>query len=178
MLNRCAPRRSIIRKTRVLIDVPQDRTAHKEKCTPGRVVRGILLLEDQDSPREIDIVCTRDPPRDGYQGTESAQIKEFLGDNMTRSILVDRHGINGPPLAGYILQIYHRDEFLTDGSALNQCIQRITGGRPGHCWRGPIVVMRLKGTFWNASLYEDLKMENFMGPGLTYLKEYGSVRPM
>ena len=42
------------------------------------------------------------------------------------------------------LQFYYRDEFLTDGSKLNECVRKITGGMAGHCWAGPMLVMKVE----------------------------------
>jgi hypothetical protein len=42
------------------------------------------------------------------------------------------------------LQFYHRDAFLKDGSELNECVRKITGGMVAHHWAGPILVMNAK----------------------------------
>lgn len=36
-----------------------------------------------------------------------------------------------------------RDTFALDGSQENACVVKITGGKMGHEWRGPVVVTRL-----------------------------------
>jgi hypothetical protein len=44
-----------------------------------------------------------------------------------------------------------------DGSSANACVNRITHGRMSYDWRGPIVVMRVKGMTSDDPIYEDVK---------------------
>jgi hypothetical protein len=42
------------------------------------------------------------------------------------------------------LQISYRTKFLNDGSRANKCIQKITGNKEHHDWRGPMLLLKLK----------------------------------
>jgi hypothetical protein len=44
------------------------------------------------------------------------------------------------------LIIKFRDNFLSDGSKPNKCIQTITGGKAPRPWNGPVLVMKVKGS--------------------------------
>jgi len=43
-----------------------------------------------------------------------------------------------------MLQFYFRDNFMNDGSKLNECVRKITGGKAAHPWAGPILVLKAK----------------------------------
>lgn len=42
------------------------------------------------------------------------------------------------------LQINYRQKFLNDGSRANKCIQKLTGNKEHHDWRGPMLLLKLK----------------------------------
>ncbi|KAK0209841.1 hypothetical protein IW262DRAFT_1281169 [Armillaria fumosa] len=78
-------------------------------------------------------------------------------------------GANGPSL-GYTLAFWFDDDFLMNGSPLNQCIQTVTGGNTMHPWSGNVFTLRVQGL--NSEFYEDAVMEENLAPLIRYFKDY------
>ncbi|TCD61366.1 hypothetical protein EIP91_008556 [Steccherinum ochraceum] len=81
---------------------------------------------------------------------------------------------HGPPLeppGRPILAAYFNDNFLDDGSPLNECIKSASGGTAAHPWADNMLVLRKVSAahpeFMDAVLDEDLPVL------LEYWKEYG-----
>lgn len=60
-----------------------------------------------------------------------------------------------------------RDTFALDGSEVNQCVAKLTGGKAGHEWRGPVVVTRKEGEVYGDVGLGDLRVAR------EYLLYYG-----
>jgi hypothetical protein len=101
------------------------------------------------------------------------QLNEFIG-SCGASSYMPRNPYNKDRLISDMLLIHYRDTFLIDGSKSNLCIKVLTQGRNPHDWRGPVVVMKAKGTnIYESNDYIDIKVEDFLNI-VDYFLWYGS----
>ena len=122
--------------------------------------RAILFEVDQKRPSLIWVECEtiHDPDTGSY---ESPKVSSLLGND---NPIVDRRFI-GRSLRlhkdlSHMIEVVFRDTFLIDDSRSNLSILAATGGTT-HSWRGPGLVMRMRGLRPDPSYYGDVTLEDY-----------------
>ncbi len=136
-------------------------------------VNGIFFGENSDKPEFVRIPLNREKCDDFFGGTTSFLVpnyKTFLGNSF-----MGRSWMRFNPLKDYeqledtIFFIY-KDDFLSDGSQPNRCIQKATDHKNYHSWAGPLFVYKENSD--SESKFSDIEMKDFSNV-LTFLTNYG-----
>lgn len=140
------------------------------------MLKAVYLPVNETLPRQIELAVKLESlPEEGEFESVHAAVKEYTGPNSAlQHIHIERDGMDGPSLPGYLLDMVVRDTFGIDGSAINQCVQHITQGQTKYDWNGPIVITReeMKKSYWAPEgKLEDLELED-IGPVIKYLQQY------
>ncbi|SJL14965.1 uncharacterized protein ARMOST_18442 [Armillaria ostoyae] len=158
--------------------IAQDWPSHKAYCkrvsdAGDNTFDAILFGVNETKPRLIKIPWTYGPVDEDEVGGMWQKLEKapwFTGkDCHPRHYYIQTFGANGPSL-GYTLVFWFDDSFLINGSALNRCIQTVTGGNTAHPWSGNIFALRAMDL--NEDFYEDVVMEEDLAPLIRYFKDY------
>ena len=68
-----------------------------------------------------------------------AELDDLLGKGMPDTMGLVQGTWGHGQMLDHTIHIWCRDAFLKDGSAVNTCLSRFTGGETGVKWRGPIL---------------------------------------
>ncbi|KAF8757812.1 MYND finger [Rhizoctonia solani] len=71
-------------------------------------------------------------------------VTNIVNDDHPSQVVLEQ-GIAGDNLR-FPIQLWSRGAFLTDGSALNQSIYRLTKGQATYPWKGPFIALKFSGT--------------------------------
>jgi hypothetical protein len=125
---------------------------------------GILLPNDSNDPQLTWINCEQIEDEGGDEGGtyELPKLQEFLGEkHWPETLLITRNKVRGVSL-DHTVVVSCRDAFLVDGiSTGNKCVNRLTKGKKGMDWRGPVVVLGQPGTALYPLLYQDVTARDF-----------------
>ena len=106
---------------------------------------------------------------DDHDGSvwESPDVHSILSNNAVAKHLnifeykpITRNALRGFDLS-HTVEVICRDDFLSDGSTPNICVEQMTGGKKIYDWRGPIAVMRLRWDGSDSKIYEDITATDF-----------------
>ncbi|KAI0783454.1 hypothetical protein C8Q75DRAFT_736789 [Abortiporus biennis] len=142
-----------------------------------KTVQAVLFPVDEDKPRLLDVEYTTRPSQSNPNVKEHLLylLPWFKGprDDPTPYTVYRANGFDGPPL-GRTLQMFFNDNFMATKDPLNQCIQKIVPGGPGHDWCGHVLVLRAKepGPVGNCLQYYDATLED-VEPMINCWKDYG-----
>lgn len=125
----------------------------------------IYLPEDEDKP-----VFVLVPIEEIFEKNENfywdyPQLDFFLGKKKCpRSSYMNKNPLNEKRVMRDKLIITYRDDFLIDGcSKKNRLVEKMTRGKSGHDWRGPIIVMKASGVQFNPyEKYLDIQSSDFV----------------
>ncbi|KAF8677402.1 MYND finger [Rhizoctonia solani] len=106
---------------------------------------GILFPVDEDRPRLIQLDCrARIDNSTGGPLAWQPVVTNIVNDDHPSQVVLEQ-GIAGDNLR-FPIQLWSRGAFLTDGSALNQSIYRLTKGQATYPWKGPFIALKFSGT--------------------------------
>ena len=114
-----------------------------------KTVFGFLLQEKGD----IKIVNVRIDEKKG-QGRAAviAPFLEYPNDKTTRSEIFSPftkyflpRKLFEPKNLKNMLQFSYRKNFLNDGSQSNECVKKLTANKNSYDWKGPILLLKIKG---------------------------------
>jgi hypothetical protein len=107
-------------------------------------VYAFLLSEDKQKPELITVPIEM---KNSYEGLiESEQVESFLGNDFYGLQQMPRNPLRPKKTMANTLVFRFRDNFFNDGSRRNKCIESITKKRNRHDWRGPMIILKIKGT--------------------------------
>lgn len=119
-----------------------------------KAITGILFNENSTVPELIKIPLSIKfenmmlPATDKYMGAPESH--NYMQSNpFTKRNLKDT------------LVILFRDNFLNDGSLPNKCIQNLSKGINDYPWKGPVIVIKMKGLEVYQNIYEDMNVKDF-----------------
>ncbi|KAH7914083.1 hypothetical protein BJ138DRAFT_1144596 [Hygrophoropsis aurantiaca] len=124
-----------------------DWKSHKNHCHPpsGTIVNvsAILFPANETQPRLVSVKCTVEREIDDDDDTViyHADFEPFLGKTSIGRQLITNIGYDGVELE-HPISCYIRDNFLNDGSPLNQSIVKLMNGRAPHKWSGNVLAMK------------------------------------
>ena len=132
-----------------------------------KAITGILFKQDSIVPELVKIPLDIKfenmmlPNTEKYFGA-SAESHNYMQSNpFTQTNLKDTLVIN------------FRDNFLHDGSLPNKGVQHLMKGRNDYPWRGPVIVIKMKGHEIFRNIYEDMN-ENDFKDVIDYFCWYGT----
>ncbi|RPB16232.1 hypothetical protein P167DRAFT_532687 [Morchella conica CCBAS932] len=131
---------------------------------------GILFPEKSTTPRFLWVACPLEYDEDDdshWRLPKCPEVKFFVG----RSMCLPANGLR-KRWRGDKLEIYYNDDFMIDGSEVNECVIAVTGGKAYHPWGDSILVMRHVGLSMNPEAFEDVQMVDFRD-AVDYLTTYG-----
>ena len=156
----------------------QDWQSHEEHCSKVKAAGAntfdaILFAAKETKPRLVKI------PWKMGQGNRYHILDTdvwFKNESTSvRELFFHRLGINGPKLGRGLCLVYD-DNFSMNGSFLNRCIIAATGGKAGHQWCGNVLALRME-SLRSLEFYASVDMEQDLRLFVTYLEEYGKVKP-
>lgn len=140
----------------------KDWPAHRNTCTPFEIAipltpspdtlpistvipfSAIHFPRDEDHARIVRIDCVSQSQLPGPPFLLPI-VYPYIGGIRDPGAIIVTHGIGGAPLR-FPLHVFYRADFLVDGSPPNQSINRLTGGRSTHIWKGDVVAFKFYGT--------------------------------
>ncbi|KAK0476502.1 hypothetical protein IW261DRAFT_1491501 [Armillaria novae-zelandiae] len=159
--------------------IVQDWSSHKAYCkrvsaAGSKTFDAILFGVHETKPRLVKIPWSYGPiDEDGSSGRPWHNLDEelwFSGDYFLRTLYIQTLGAYGPPL-GRTLAMLYDDNFMTNGSPINRCVQVVTQGKAVHPWGGNLLALRAPGV--PSDLYDDAVVEEDLAPLIQYLADYG-----
>lgn len=141
--------------------------------TSEKTVRAVYLPELTGDPVLINLPITNKYDEDEDVSFESADLEDFLGKDYG-------YGRNWMPInplkpsrvIADTIEFRWRENFGSDGSKLNESIQKITQNCSFFNWKGPMVVTRYRGKGAEGD-YLDLEICDFLDI-VDYFKWYGT----
>jgi len=105
---------------------------------------GLFFPVDEEEPKLIwiNIPVTSEATSAEHR---SVDFNSLLGPNLVLGITYRPDNLFRHFALDCTLAVFHRDAFVFDGSKDNKSIHSLTGGVMYRHWKGPIVVMRLRG---------------------------------
>jgi len=168
----------------------QNWKSHKEYCQKVtaagvKTFDAILLATNETSPRIVKIPWSWEVYPEEPEGGPSWQKLDldiwFKQKNSAQRIkYFNRLGSNGPDL-GYALCLMYDDNFSSNGSPENRCVEAVTLGKAGHQWCGNLLSLRLEypldTSILNSRLdyYKSADIQKDLKPLVRYLEEYGRI---
>ncbi|PBK58639.1 hypothetical protein ARMSODRAFT_900275 [Armillaria solidipes] len=157
--------------------IAQDWPSHKAYCkrvsnVGANTFDAILFGVNETKPRLIKIPWSYGPEEeeDGVLWQKLETEPWFTGEDChPRSSCVQRLSVNGPSL-GYTLAFWYDEDFLINGSAINRCIQTVTGGNAAYPWSGNVFALRARGLI--SEFYSNVVMEEDLMPLVCYFEDY------
>ncbi|KAJ7702431.1 hypothetical protein B0H17DRAFT_923573 [Mycena rosella] len=137
---------------------------HKITCRKANrpVLEALLFPVDEPAPRLVKIPYLSKVDTDGLQPTPYHELDVPTMGRLLRGLemkYVSRLGSHGSQLDHALVVMYGSD-FQLDGSAQNECIAGLTGGRMPIPWAGNVLVLRQKGRLysetWESATMEDV----------------------
>jgi hypothetical protein len=124
-----------------------------------------------DKPRIVKVTCALQE-QDGKL-IHALQPTKYLGsskffDSARYASLPSRGDLPKP------MRAYFRDEFVYDGSPLNQAAFKVTNGQAEHTWKGNLLLMREPS--WMSDRHIDVKPVD-VNISIEWLIEYGKGKP-
>ena len=156
----------------------QDWQSHEEYCSKVKAAGAntfdaILFAVNETKPRLVKI------PWKMGQGNRYHILDTDIWFKHTNTavnkLFFHRLGINGLKLGRGLCFVYD-DNFSMNGSPLNRCIIDVTGGKAGHQWCGNVLALRME-SLQSLEFYASVDMEQDLPLFVTYLDEYGKVKP-
>lgn len=120
---------------------------------------GIFFPDNSKVPRFVWVKCSwKTLDEETYQHVDKA---EFLGSRSTDRVWVQLNKTRHRKRQD-VLTVHIRSTGAIDGSALNQCVIAVAGGRcVNYCWPGPLLVLRTSGLTLGDSELVDVDMVDF-----------------
>ncbi|PBK92194.1 hypothetical protein ARMGADRAFT_967528 [Armillaria gallica] len=158
--------------------IAQDWPSHKVYCkrvsdAGTNTFDAILFGVNETKPRLIKIPWSYGPVDDDEVGLMWQMVEKepwFTGkDCHPRHYYIQTFGANGPSL-GYTLVFWFDDNFLSNGSAINRCIETVTEGNAAHPWSGNVFALRAREL--GSEFYSNAVMEEDLAPLVRYFEDY------
>lgn len=150
----------------------QDWKSHKEYCVKVKAAKNtfdaMLFAVNETKPRLVKIPWKFDGGGDEASATyhdldKSIWFKQFP---FVRTMLVHP-----------FLCFLYDDNFGTNGSPRNGCIDAVTGGKPGQWWGGNILALRKRRSESDDDagyeFYDNVDMEEDLMPLVKFFERYG-----
>jgi hypothetical protein len=139
----------------------------------GKTVRAVYLPELSGDPVLINLPIINDFIEDGYEEVwfERPELENYLGEGIYGRNWMPLNPLKKTRKIADTIEFKYRENFLHDGSKLNQCVQKITQNRSFYDWKGPIIVTRYRGKGAEGD-YLDLEEHDFLDI-IDYLLWYG-----
>ncbi|CAE6506329.1 hypothetical protein RSOLAG22IIIB_02690 [Rhizoctonia solani] len=104
-----------------------------------------LKIFDEDRPKLVQLDCrARIDNSTGGPLAWQPVVTNIINDDHPYQVVLEQ-GIAGDNLR-FPIQLWSRGAFLSDGSALNQSIYRLTKGQATYPWKGPFIALKFSGT--------------------------------
>ncbi|KAF2439816.1 hypothetical protein P171DRAFT_329494, partial [Karstenula rhodostoma CBS 690.94] len=120
---------------------------HFQKRPGPEFYRGIYFPEQGGVPYFVWLEAEGSP---WYQNLAQSTTDRLLGDGYWRTLDFDDDKRFARTFA-HQLSIYHRADFLLDGSGINACLAQFVGPQLAHHWRGPF--------FATSRKYKDMELD-------------------
>ncbi|CAE6359630.1 unnamed protein product [Rhizoctonia solani] len=130
----------------MMMDLLRLRSTHV-KCVylTLRIHAYALKLMDEDRPKLVQLDCrARIDNSTGGPLAWQPIVTNVINDDHPSQVVLEQ-GIAGDNLR-FPIQLWSRGAFLSDGSALNQSIYRLTKGQATYPWKGPFIALKFSGT--------------------------------
>jgi hypothetical protein len=157
---------------------------HKLICGPmppklllRNSVYGILLSEFSAKPQivEVPYKTLHEDYEQGYDFDVFIS-ESFFGKKMIGRNVWPYNPLKGDRAFENVLEFNYNDDFLNDDSLENQCIKKITKNKNPHPWRGPMLVLKIRGNNWVPyQRYMDMSVKD-MNDVVDFLLWYGSYK--
>ena len=121
-------------------------------------INGILLKENSTVPELVKIPLNRKFEED-YVVTMLPNTDMYF-DDITSYFYMQRNLFTQTNLKD-TLCIEYKDNFLNDGSLPNKCIQKLINTEYDCSWRGPILIIKMKGLRISEDIYDDMNEKDF-----------------
>jgi hypothetical protein len=133
-----------------------------------------LFLEKEDKIKVVEVEVEEKIDDEDGVCFDYPVLKQFFGGALTGRSLFQIERANSEP---YGANLHFRDDFLNDGSKQNILVNKVTNGKSGHDWRGPLVFMKtihMPGHFGSMDpAYIDIELRDVKSI-ICFFKRYGA----
>ena len=142
----------------------------KENTSPStRTITGLLLNPDSLTPKIVEV-----PLDITFENYKLPNTEPFIGA-IESSNYMQSNPITNKNLKDTLVFIF-RDNFLNDGSLPNTCIEKLYKGKNDYPWKGPVLVVKMKGFSIERNIYADINYSDFKDI-VDYFCWYGQKNP-
>lgn len=134
-----------------------------------KTITGILLSPDSLTPQMVEV-----PMDIKFEGFTLPNCEKLMGAPESQNYM-QVNPVTNRHLPDTLVFIF-RDNFLNDGSKANKCIENMYKGKNDYPWKGPVIVIKMKGQHVEENLYTDVNCKDFKDV-VDYLCWYGANNP-
>ena len=134
----------------------------------------LLFPVNEDEPRLVQVNYTVDWDEDNEVDRHNLDLSAWLVRQSLGVKEITSHGIAGRGQAlGRSLHMFFNDNYMSDGSPVNRCVQKSTDGKAGK-WGANILVFRARVPTWKYTQYYGATMDD-VAPVVAFLKDYAKL---